>query len=176
MFGKKGSSEYLFELLKAEDIDLCTDLIIKAVGGQQTRSNRDAVKYTLKNPNVITLVAKSEERITGVIYGLVPPSLVPPFPVQPPRIFFVGVADQESAMKGLPGMLIDEFVSESKKRFPNPPYVDTILASKDTKNVALYSSKGFSVEGFVKDDLGGMDVIILRKRLLAQEISKTPVV
>ena len=157
--------------MKPEDLNNCVDLIVKSMGDPSI--NRDFVKHSIRDPNVVTLVARSREKIVGVIYGFVPYTL---YNVQAPKIVFVGVADQEEAMKGLYGMLIDEFINELKRRFPKVPCIDVSLSSKDTNAVALYSSRGFSVEGYIRDGVGTADIVVLRRRFSTQETSKTPVV
>jgi len=160
-------SEYVFELVRDGDINECAEIIAKYVG--ETRISRDTVKMRLKDPNFMTVVGKSGNKIKGLINGLIPPSLA-----QSAKIIYVVVVDQESATKGLPAILIDEFISELRRRFPNVPAVDVDFASKDTNAVAMYSIKGFCVEGFMKDGVSGTDIVTLRRRF-SQNPSRTPV-
>lgn len=158
---------YFFERLKDEDINECAEVILKSVG--EAFFNKEIVKQMLKDKNVITLVAKSGKMIKGVVNGMTPNN-----PIQPVKITFVGVVDKESVMNGLPGMLIDEFINELKNKLPKTSLVDVNLASKDTNAVTMYSSKGFVVEGFIKDGLGNADIVILRKRFKIQDVT-TPI-
>lgn len=54
--------------------------------------------------NFMTLVGKCGEKAKGLINILVPPNLI-----QPPKITF-SIIDQKNVMKGLLGMLIEEFM------------------------------------------------------------------
>ncbi|MDQ1279820.1 MAG: hypothetical protein QG670_1082 [Thermoproteota archaeon] len=164
---EKPPQEYLFEPMKLEDLSNCVDVIVKAMGDPNI--NKDFVKQSIRDPNVVTLIARSREKIVGVIYGFVPYKL---YSNQAPKIVFMGVENQEEAMKGLYGMLIDEFINELKRRFPKVPCIDVSLASKDTNAVALYSNRGFSVEGYIRDGVGGPDIVLLRKRFTTSEIEK----
>jgi len=155
---------YFFERLKDEDINECIDVIIKSIG--ETFFNKEILKQMLKDPNVITLVAKSEKIIKGVINGMTSNN-----PIQPVKITFVGVMNKESVMNGLPGMLIDEFINELKNKFSKTSLIDANLVSKDTNAVTMYSSKGFVVEGFIKDGLGNADIVILRKRFKIKDVT-----
>ena len=161
------STEYFFEIIRDEDINECVEIITKPMG--EARVNKEAVKQRLKDPNFMTVVGKSGRNIKGLINVLIPPNFV-----QPPKIILISVADQESAVKGLFGMLIDEFINELRRRFPKIPALEVELSSRDTNAVAMYSSKGFSVEGFIRGGLGNTDLIVLRKRL-SQDSSGTPI-
>ena len=169
----EGKTEYIFEILREDDINECVEIITKymrnRLGQGEIQFNKETFKQRLKDPNFMTLVGKYGEKIKGVINVLIPPNFF-----QPPQIVFVGVADQENAVKGLPGMLIDEFIDELKRRFPKASLIEVDLASKDTNAVAMYSSKGFSVEGFTKEGVGGADIVVLRKRF-GQDTPRTPI-
>ena len=159
--------EYLFEPMKPEDLNNCVDVIAKAMGDPNI--NKDFIKQSIRDPNVVTLIARSREKIVGVIYGFVPYTL---YSIQAPKIVFMGIENQEEAMKGLYGMLIDEFINELKRRFPKVPCVDVSLASKDTNAVALYSGRGFAVEGYIRDGVGSADIVLLRKIFTLPETGK----
>jgi len=100
------------------DIRKCAELISNAM--KQQPIDKNVLEQTLKAPNVIILVAKVKERVVGLITGL-----VFPFAIPPPRIDFLAVPDEESAQKGLYGLLVDKFIEKIKKRLPNARYVDT---------------------------------------------------
>lgn len=79
-----------------EDIGLCADMMVKAMGDQAI--NKELLEQSLKSDNLIVLVAKREEKIVGMVSGLAFPSMIPP-----PRLDFISVIDVESARKGLHG-------------------------------------------------------------------------
>lgn len=146
-----------------EDIGHCADIIAKAMGDQPI--NKELLEQTLKTQNIIVLVAKIKEKIVGIISGLAFSSLIPP-----PRIDFLGVSDEESARRGLHGMLIDEFVEELKRSLPKAKYVDTNVPAANPQFVAMYSFKRFVVIGFIKGEQPSGDIVVLRKNL-SQETS-----
>ena len=161
------TSEYVFGLVRDDEINECTEIITKHVG--EMRLNKETVKQRIRDPNFMTLVGKSGGKMKGVINSLIPPNQI-----QPAKIIYVIVTDQDSALKGLPGMLIDEFINELKRRFPKIPGVEVEFPSRETNAVAMYSIKGFSVEGFTRDGMTGIDVVMLRKRF-NQSTANTPI-
>ena len=163
LFNKK-EGDFSITPATDEDIGLCVDMISKAMGGRPI--NKEILEQTLKTPNMIVLVAKTKEKIVGIISGLAFPTMIPP-----PRIDFLSVSDEESARKGLYGILIDEFIEELKKRLPNAKYVDTNVPAINPQFTAVYSFKGFVVTGFIKGEQSMSDVVVLRK-ILAKDTSK----
>ncbi len=157
--GKEG--DFAIEKASDEDITYCVDIILKAMKTLGVQSvTRENLEQTLKTPNVLVLVAKVKAKVVGMISGLAFPSLVPP-----PRIDFLSVSDEESARKGLYGMLIDAFLEELKKRLPNVKYVDTTVPTLNPQFVAIYSMKGFLVAGLIRGEEPNLDSIILRRNL-----------
>jgi len=155
------ASDFTFEELKEDELELCIDTIHKGVGKENSNiPNRKYLKETLKGPNLLTLVGKSGGKIKGVINGITPQifdsSLLP-------RIMFVYVVDEKSARQGLPGMLINEFVNVVKKRLKKASCVEVILTSKNLSSIVLYSLNGFIISGFIKGDNGAEDQILMRK-------------
>ena len=146
------------------DIRKCAELISNAM--KQQPIDKNVLEQTLKAPNVIILVAKVKERVVGLITGL-----VFPFAIPPPRIDFLAVPDEESAQKGLYGLLVDKFIEKIKKRLPNARYVDTNIATENQNFVAMYSLKGFKVIGFIKGEKQFNDVVVLRKNISKEQES-----
>lgn len=160
LFGGK-EKDLVIEKATDEDITYCVDMILNAMGTMGVQSiNREGLEQTLKTPNVLVLAAKIKGRVVGMISGLAFPFLIPP-----PRIDFLSVSDEESARRGLHGMLIDAFLEELKKRLPNAKYVDTTVATSNPQFVAMYSMKGFVVTGFTRGEQPNTDAIILRRNL-----------
>ena len=153
-----------------KEIDECIDTMSKTM--PQVRWNTEGLRRNFYAPNSLTLIARYEGPIVGVINGTVSLS-----PLQPPVIGLMIIFDQTSGQLGLGGYLVDSFISSLKKRSPKSQCVDVSLPSIDTGSIALYSLKGFLVEGFVKDGfnqpLGGQeshDLVILRRYLTASEL------
>ncbi|MFH0897135.1 MAG: hypothetical protein V1850_03690 [Candidatus Bathyarchaeota archaeon] len=141
-----------------EDISACAGMVSKAMGGQQI--DKGALEQTLKTPNILILVAKVQDKFVGMISGAAFPSIIPM-----PRIDFLGISDDESARKGLHGILIDEFVEELKRRLPKAKYVDTNVPAINFQFVAMYSLKGFVIAGFTKGEPPLGDTVVLRKNI-----------
>ena len=158
-----GGKEKDITIEKASDADItyCVDIIMNAMNAMGVQPiAREGLEQTLKTPNVLVLVAKVKDKAVGIISGLAFPSLIPP-----PRIDFLSASDEESARKGLHGMLIDAFVEELKKRLPNAKYVDTTVATSNPQFVAMYSMKGFVVIGFTRGEHPNTDAVMLRRNL-----------
>jgi len=154
---------FSFEHLSEEAADECIDAMLKAM--PQVRWNREGLRRGLLSPNSITLVAKSEGAVVGLINGT-----VFRMPGSPPTIGMMAILDQKSGERGLGGYLIDEFINAVQKKAPKASFVDVSLPTSDTGSIALYSLKGFVVEGFVKNgfrssiaDQGTQDLVVLRR-------------
>lgn len=154
---RRKASGFTFEQLKDDELEPCLDMILKIKGVKAL--NREVLRRSLKGPNTLTLVGKSGGKIMGVISGFVPQTF---FPSMPPRIVFSFVPDRESSRKGLPAMLINEFVNEVKKHLPKASYIDVSLVSTDP-SIVLYSLNGFVISGFIKGDKGAGDLVFLRR-------------
>ena len=146
------AANFTFEELKDNEVELCLDLIKMVIVGP----------LHLKGPNILTLVGKSKGKIIGMITGLVPPASQVSLNS---RIFFLYPIDGNFARKGLPVMLLNEFIKEVKKRLPNASYIDVIVNSRSVTYVALYSLNGFVVNGFVQGYSGSPDQVFLRGQL-----------
>lgn len=128
--------------------------------------NRTELRRWLLGANTLTLIARHEGTITGVISGTV---LKTPLP--PPTIRLMIVLDQASGDKGLGMFLINAFIAKVQNRIPNASYIDVALPSSERTSIALYSLMGFDITGFIKDGfqaqfagMAGQDLVLLRRR------------
>ena len=158
---------FKFETLSEETIDNCVDAMIKAM--PQAKWNRKELSRWLLAPNSLTLIARFESSVAGVISGTVLKT-----PVPPPTIRLMAVLDQRSGEKGLGGYLINMFIKETRRRAPKASCVDVALPSSEKTSIALCSLMGFDINGFVKDgfrlSFAGterQDLVLLRRRYTA---------
>jgi len=158
---------FSFDVLSKDVVNECVDAVVKAM--PQVKWNREGLKGRLLAPNALTIIARLKRPLAGLISGTVmTPSL-------PPSIGFMAIFDPSSGAKGLGGYLIDEFVKQVHKRAPKAQCVDVSLSNLDTSSIALYSLKGFIVNGFIKNEIrsrlgkGTYDLVHLRRWL-----TKTP--
>jgi len=153
------------ESLKEKDVEESAKALLQSLGSQVSPVLQDtkALGRAIYGPHAITLIARKKGKIVGIINGTAT--------IQP-TIVFLGVTDPESAKEGLGSILVDRFLEQVKNQFPNVTAVRTTLPANFPDAIALYSSKGFVVEGFVKEAAQGRDVVFLKK-LLAR--STTPV-
>ena len=166
MVPEKSAEEEGFNFLQLTEqaADECVDAMTKAM--PQVKWNMEGLRRGLLAPNALTLIARHEGAVVGVISGMVFPTVIPP-----PTINLMAVLNQRSGERGLGGYLIDEFIGALQKRLPKASFVDVSLPTVDTGSIALYSLKGFVIEGFVKDGFSstfggqaGQDLVILRRR------------
>jgi ribosomal protein S18 acetylase RimI-like enzyme len=167
----KTSQEAGFAILEldAKEVDELIDRMTKAM--PLVRWSNDGLRRNFLSPNSLSLVARRDGVIVGIINGTV--SQVPS-PVA--SIGLTAVLDQASGQMGLGGYLVDEFIAVAQKRMPKLPRVEVSLATIDTGSIALYALKGFLIEGFVKGGFSqpsagqdGADLIILRRHLSQTE-------
>ena len=152
-------SEFTFEVLKKKDVKKCLDTLLSAEVGQLTNlKNRDFLKRMIYGDKVLTIVAKVKDRIVGTITASW-------MMTWPPDISLLTLIDRESAVKGVGLLLIDKLIEAIKERFPQVPFITAKLIKDSTEAVSLYSAKGFTVEGFLKEGLMGKDVIFMKKDL-----------
>ncbi len=146
------------ESLKEKDVEESAKVLLQSLGNQISPVLQDskALGRAIYGPYVITLVAKKKGKIVGIINGTAT--------VQP-TIVFLGVTDPESAREGLGSILVDKFLEQVKNQFPKVSAVRTTLPADFPEAIALYSSKGFVVGGFVKEAAQGRDVVFLKKPL-----------
>lgn len=144
-----------FELLRKKDADACVKMIISTLGNEaKMYADKSRVKRMIYGDQVMTLVAKKKEKISGLINGTL---------LGFPRIMFLTVADEQSAREGLGAMLIDQFEKEIKK---SSTHAKRILHNEFADNfhaIGLYSVKGFKVTGYIKDPITNRDVVFMEK-------------
>jgi len=151
---KRKEKEFVFDAFREEDVETCLRMI--KVSMKEVRWREEFLRKLLLSKGTIGFIARRDGREVGAIIGTL---LVTPI------INFICITDRESLRKGLGGMLIDEFIKEVKRRQPTAPYVTVSLVAEDTHAIALYSWKGFVVEGFVKRGLHNRDMVLMRKDL-----------
>ena len=154
---------FSFEILGKGSVDECVNAVVKAM--PQVKWNREGLKGRLLAPNALTIIARLKGTLVGLISGtLTTPSL-------PPSIGFMAIFDPGSSAKGLGGYLIDEFISQVQKKVPKASCIDVSLSNLDTGSIALYSLRGFVVNGFIKNEIrsrlgkGTYDLVHLRRWL-----------
>ena len=159
---------FSFEILDDKAVNDCVNAMMKAT--PQAMWSREEVRHWLQAPNALTLIAKREGTIVGVINGIVRNS-----PMPPPTIRFMAVLDQRSGNQGLGGVLITKFIEELRRITPKTPYVEVSLPGSERTSIALFSLMGFDVSGFVKDGFrlnfsGGerQDLVMLRRTLMTE--------
>ncbi|UCH31892.1 MAG: GNAT family N-acetyltransferase [Candidatus Bathyarchaeota archaeon] len=147
--------DFNFEPLQEKDVDSCVKMIISTLGSQAKEyGDKNRLKGMIYGKQVMTLVAKREKKIVGLITATL---------LGFPRILFLTVAEKKSALAGLGGQLIDQLVKEIKK---NTPHMKQILHNEFADNfnaVGLYSIKGFTIAGYMKDPLTNRDVVFMKK-------------
>ncbi len=158
---------FSFELIKMDEVDgVISDIVKTASGG--ILSNKEFLKQAITNPDSITVVCKDKNNVLGLINGLaIRNQLVSP------QITLIWVKDRTVAIRGIAPALIERFTVEVKRRRPNSLSIDVSLPTMDVDSVALYSMNGFVIEGFIKGQYNGPDMIVMRRYL--QDPSKTPV-
>lgn len=148
---------FVFETIKETDLEKCVDVVFSSLSEQliPAHRNREMIKRMIFGSHAISLVAKKNGKIVGLISG------VETFPT--PTISFLSVTDEESARQGLGKILIDKFIENVKKRMPGVQQVSTMLTTDNTSAISLFSSEGFIIKGFIKERLVNKDVVILTK-------------
>ena len=147
-----------FEQLQQKDVNACVEAILKTLKGQLAAMHEDkeTIKRMIYGPQVITLVAKKQQRIAGLISGTLP--------IQP-RIMFLTVTDEESAKLGLGATLIDQFVQTAKRQQPKAPFILHNEFAENYNAIGLFSMKGFTITGFIRDTITNRDVVFMKKSL-----------
>ncbi len=155
---RRRTEEYTLELINPEEIDRSVEEIVKT----ETRGllrDKNFLKRTLSDQeSTITIVAKKKEELKGVINGVAMRNQ----PINP-RITFVWVKDRESAIKGVPRMLIDRFSEEARKRNPEASSIEVGLPTFDVDSITLYSMSGFLIQGFIRGTEASQDIVIMRR-------------
>jgi len=167
----KTSQEAGFSILEldAKEVDELIDRMTKAM--PLVRWSNEGLRRNFLSPNSLSLVARRDGVIVGVINGT---ATQIPSPLA--SIGLTAVLDQASGKTGLGGYLVDEFIAVAQKRIPKLPHIEVSLATIDTGSIALYALKGFLIEGFVKGGFSqpsagqdGADLIVLRRHLSQTE-------
>ncbi len=167
----KTSQEAGFSILElnAKEVDELIDRMTKAM--PLVRWSNEGLRRNFLSPNSLSLVARRDGVIVGVINGT-----VTQIPSPLASIGLTAVLDQASGKTGLGGYLVDEFIAVAQKRIPKLPHIEVSLATIDTGSIALYALKGFLIEGFVKGGFSqpsagqdGADLIVLRRHLSQTE-------
>jgi hypothetical protein len=150
--------KFKFESLREQDLDTCADAVISTLKGQLAKVSEDkeTVKRMIYGERVETLIAKREGKIVGLISGTLP--------IQP-RITFITVTDAQSAREGLSSLLIDEFLKTTRKRTPKARFILHNEFAENPKAIGLFSMKGFTITGFIRDTVTGQDVVFMKKPL-----------
>ena len=158
---------FSFELIKMDEVDgVIGDIVKTASGG--ILGNKEFLKRAITNPDSITVVCKDKTNVLGLINGLA----IRNQPISP-QITLIWVKDRTNAILGIAPALIERCTVEVKRRRPNSLSIDVSLPTIDIDSVALYSMNGFVIEGFIKGQYNGPDMIVMRRNL--QDPSKTPV-
>jgi hypothetical protein len=166
---------FTFETLDEKTIDEAVDAMMKAM--PQVKWDSEGLKRILLSPNALTLIARREKALVGVISGTVFPT-----PVPVPSVGLMAVTDPEAGERGIGALLIDEYIKALQKRSPKAAFVDVSLPTFDNGSIALYSLRGFMIEGFKKNGFGqsfapqgGSDLVFLRRRLVQQTTQQSVV-
>lgn len=147
--------DFVFEPLKESDIEVCLKIATSTMGGQAKEYAESAtLRRMLHGDNILTLVAKKDEKVVGLInahlLGL-------------PKIMFLTVADDKSAREGLASLLIEKAVEGIKTSLPNARRILHNEFAENFNAVGLYSVKGFRVTGYIKDPVTNRDVLFMEK-------------
>jgi len=118
--------------------------------------DKETIRRMIYGPQVMTIVAKRQDKIAGLISGTLP--------VQP-RIMFLTVTDEQSAREGLGASLIDQFLQTTKKQQPKASFVLHNEFAENYNAIGLFSMKGFTVTGFIRDTITNRDVVFMKKPL-----------
>lgn len=147
-----------FGMINEEDLEQCVDLVFASLRDKLPREqrNREIVKQMIYGTQALSLVAKKNGKIVGLISGVM---------MLTPNINFISVIDEESAQQGLGGVLIDKFIEAVKKSLPKASHVRITLSTDDTPIISLCSLKFFMIKGFFRESSMNKDMIILEKNI-----------
>ena len=147
---------FSFEQLQQKDVNACVEAILTTLKGQLAAMHEDkeTIKRMIYGPQVMTIVAKRQEKIAGLISGTLP--------VQP-RIMFLTVTDEQSAREGLGAELIDQFIQAAKKQQPKASFILHNEFAENYNAIGLFSMKGFTITGFIRDTITNRDVVFMKK-------------
>jgi hypothetical protein len=148
------------ESLKEKDAEAAAKALARSLkGGPAFLQDTKNLSQILCAKYSVTLVGKKNGEIVGVIYGASASNQ--------PTIALLGVTDEECAKAGMGPKLVEGFLAHVKSHLPNATAVRTSLPADFPEAIALYSSMGFVVEGFVKEYplAQGRDMVFLKKAI-----------
>jgi hypothetical protein len=149
--------EFVFEQLQESDLEAGLKVVSSTLGSQAKEYAETAtLRRMIYGEHIMTLVAKKESRIVGLINAHL---------LGIPKIMFLTVADEKSAQEGLASLLIDKLVEGLKSGLPAAKRVLHNEFAENSSAVGLYSVKGFKVTGYVKDPVTNRDVLFMEKAL-----------
>ncbi len=148
---------FVFERLQERDIEASLKLVTSTLGSQAKEyAESITLRRMIYGEHIMTLVAKREERIVGLVNAHL---------LGIPKIMFLTVADEKSAQEGLAGLLIEKTVEGIKSGLPTAKRVLHNEFAENFSAVGLYSVKGFRVTGYVKDPVTNRDVLFMEKAI-----------
>ena len=166
---------FKIECLKEKDVEESAKAILQylqVIGGKLPPPFQDSktIGRMIFGPHAITLIARKEEKIAGIISGFLVQQTVGEITSPQARIELM-ITDAESAKERLDSMLVSRFLQQVKDQFPNVSAVDTVMPVPIPD---VYFSNGFVFAGLMKGVFQGREAfsLILRKTLSR---SATPV-
>lgn len=166
---------FKIECLKEKDVEESAKAILQylqVIGGKLPPPFQDSktIGRMIFGPHAITLIARKEEKIVGIISGFLVQQTVGEITSPQARIELM-ITDAESAKERLDSMLVSRFLQQVKDQFPNVSAVDTVMPVPIPD---VYFSNGFVFAGLMKGVFQGREAfsLILRKTLSR---SATPV-
>jgi len=166
---------FKIECLKEKDVEESAKAILQylqVIGGKLPPPFQDSktIGRMIFGPHAITLIARKEEKIAGIISGFLVQQTVGEITSPQVRIELM-ITDAESAKERLDSMLVSRFLQQVKDQFSNVSAVDTVMPVPIPD---VYFSNGFAFAGFMKGVFQGREAfsLILRKTLSR---SATPV-
>ncbi|MCJ7506730.1 hypothetical protein MUP05_09755 [Candidatus Bathyarchaeota archaeon] len=166
---------FKIECLKEKDVEESAKAILQylqVIGGKLPPPFQDSktIGRMIFGPHAITLIARKEEKIAGIISGFLVQQTVGEITSPQARIELM-ITDAESAKERLDSMLVSRFLQQVKDQFPNVSAVDTVMPVPIPD---VYFSNGFAFAGLMKGVFQGREAfsLILRKTLSR---SATPV-
>ena len=166
---------FKIECLKEKDVEESAKAILQylqVIGGKLPPPFQDSktIGRMIFGPHAITLIARREEKIVGIISGFLVRQTVGEITSPQARIELM-ITDAESAKERLDSMLVSRFLQQVKDQFPNVSAVDTVMPVPIPD---VYFSNGFVFAGLMKGVFQGREAfsLILRKTLSR---SATPV-
>lgn len=147
---------FTFEQLQKKDVNACADALLKTLKGQLAAMHEDkeTIRRMIYGSQIMTIVAKKQGRIVGLISGTIP--------IQP-RIMFLSVTDRQSAEQGLGTTLVDQFIQKAKKQQPKASFVLHNEFAENYNAIGLFSMKGFTITGFIRDTITNRDVVFMKR-------------